>query len=308
MSRLHLNARSMNRCIALLLAATSAWAADPSSESPCDSNKVWEWNSSDNRVASWRGRQALEVNPENWQHLQSCSFVLHFANKGVALRTAQEVEFYLAKIREDLELTGADPKRRSHIFIFESEEDWKAFTKSGTLDPWTGGFFDGLDLFYWRKTGLGVLHSNQTLPHEIAHRVLYDKFPSGAVPMALNEGFAEYEARKLAFRYLRPRGYDVKVISKRVTREQFIPAEKLVAMVRYPEGDENVKAFYDLSERLVNLLMEKHPPAKFLDLLQAVANGQSFSLALLKTYAGEYTSMDRFESVFEQYAVLGKNE
>ncbi len=303
MSPLRRNAASMNRWnrwLVLSLAGASACGA----ESPCDGNKVWEWSSSDNRVASQRGQQALEINPDKWQHLQSCSFVLHFANKGVALRIAQEAEFYLSKIREDLELTNLDPKRRSHIFIFESEEDWKTFTNSATIDPWTGGFFDGLDLFYWRRTGMRILHSDQTLPHELAHRVLYDKFPSRAIPLALNEGFAEYEARKLAFRYLRPRGYDVKVISKRVPREQFIPAEKLVAMMRYPDGDENVKAFYDLSERLVNLLIENHSPGKFRDLLQALAEGQTFSLALLKTYAGEYTSMDRFEQTFEEYAVL----
>src|SRR5262249_9920086 len=150
--------------------------------------------------------------------------------------------------------------------------------------------------------------SDSTLPHEIAHRVLYDKFPQGKIPIALNEGFAEYEARKLTFRFLRPRGYDVKVISKRVPRDRFIPAAKLVAMTNYPSADDEVRAFYDESERLVNFLAEKQPPGSLLALLQSLADGKSFQISVLQIYSEAFSSLDQFEHAFADYAILDEKK
>lgn len=268
-----------------------------------DRNVIREWESAEYPVKSQRGKQALAIKTDQWQHLQSSHFILHFFHKGVAVRTAQEAEFYLGKLRETLDWT-IEHKVRSHIFIFENEEDWKAFTKTSTIDPWTGGFFDGLDLYYWRKTGMGVLHSDRTLPHEIAHRIMFEKYPRASLPLALHEGYAEYEARKLSFRYLRVRGYDVRVISKRVPQEQFIPAEKLVAMTTYPAKKEEIEAFYDLSERLVHFLVEQHGMAKFRELLDRVARAETFQLALLKVYPRDYPSLYQFEREFQKYAIL----
>ena len=76
-----------------------------------EKNIVREWNTSEHPVVSERGKQALKINPENWQHLQSSNFVLHFTNKGVAIRTAQEAEFYFGKVRESLELGANDMLR-----------------------------------------------------------------------------------------------------------------------------------------------------------------------------------------------------
>jgi hypothetical protein len=287
----------------LLIAGTSV-AADLDSQFAFENEIIREWNTTEYPVVSQRGKQALQINPATWQHLQSAHFVFHFVNRGVAVRTAQESEFYLRWIRQALELDQADTDKKSHVFIFENPEDWKQFTKAATLDPWTGGFFDGLDLYFWRKTGLGVLNSDQTLPHEITHRVFYEKYPAGSIPLAFHEGFAEYEARKLAFRYLRPRHYNVRVSSNRVPRDKFLSAEKLLETTTYPQDDGSVEAFYDESERLVNFLMEKHGLAKFRDLMQALAGGQRFHIALLQVYSKDYNSMDQFERVFADYAIL----
>lgn len=292
----------MIRAVFFILVAGNVLAGDE--QLLLSNHVVRDWNSSDHPAISERGKKALELGPNAWQHVQSQNFVLHSTNRSIAIGTSQEAEFYLAKVREALGVDRNDAGRKSHIFIFQHEEDWKTFAKNAAIDPWTGGFFDGLDLFYRRKSGLGIHHSSSTLPHEIAHRALYEKFPSGTLPLTLNEGVAEYHARKLAFQYLRPRGYDVRVISKRVPKEHYIPAQELLAMKKYPAGEEKVGAFYDLSERLVFFLMEKHEPSKFADLLKALAGRQEFSLALLKTYAGEYGSVDQFERAFAEYAIL----
>ena len=284
----------------LLLTAASAGKSQ--------GENIEEWNSSDRPVVSKAGRKALEMSPERWQHLQSLHLVLHCTHREVGIRSAQEAEFYLAEISKGFQLNLGDLKHASHIFIFEQETDWKEFTKRVVVDPWTGGFFDGTDLFYWRKTGLGVLHSDSTLPHELGHRVFYERFPAGTVPLALNEGFAEYHARRLAFRYLRPRGYDVRVISKRVPRDKYIPVLKLLSLSRYPEEEGNVTAFYDESERLVNFLSEAHSAGKFNELLQALARGEAMADAFAKIYARDYVSLQDFEQAFEKYAVLETNK
>lgn len=298
----------MKHFVAGLLIAGVSVAANLDSQFAFENEVIREWNAIEHPVESQRGKQALPINPASWQHLQSDHFVFHGAHRGVAIRTAQESEFYLRMIRQALELDHVDDGKKSHVFIFENPEDWKQFTKAVTLDPWTGGFFDGLDLYFWRKTGMGVLNSDQTLPHEITHRVFYEKYPAGSIPLAFHEGFAEYEARKLAFRYLRPRGYNVHVISKRVPRDKFLPAEKLLEMSSYPQDDGSVEAFYDESERLVNFLMEKHGLGKFRDLLQALAAGQRFNIALLRVYSNDYNSLDQFERVFADYAILEKTK
>lgn len=294
----------VKRLLILLYSANLAFAAGVDSQLPFENEIIREWNTIEYPVASPRGKKALQVRPESWQHLQSAHFVFHYANRGVAVRTAQESEFYLRMIRQALELDQADTAKKSHIFIFEDAEEWKEFTKAATIDPWTGGLFDGLDLYFWRRTGLGVLHSDQTLPHEIAHRVFYEKYPAGSIPLAFHEGFAEYQARKLAFRYLRPRGYDVRVISKRVSREKYLAVERLLDASAYPQDEGSVEAFYDESERLVNFLMEKHGLGKFRDLMQALSGGQRFSLALLQVYSRDYNSLDQFERAFADYAIL----
>ena len=267
---------------------------------------VEEWVEAQNRVASRAGQEALRMHAVEWKHVQSAHFVLHSSDKGIATGTAQEAEFYFKSVRDDLKFAEPAAGRRSHIFLFEKEEDWKTFTKRAQLDPWTGGFFDGLDLFYRRKTGVGIRHSTSTLPHEIAHRVLYEKFPLGSIPLALNEGFAEFESRKLAFLYLRKRGYNVLVSSRQVSQDDFLPAYRLLGLTQYPSEEAKVSAFYDLSERFVNLLVQKHGFPRFLEFLQAMAGGQTFAAALMKVYSNEYHAVDQFERVFEEYAVLPK--
>lgn len=261
-----------------------------------------EWNSTVHAAVTARAQSALQVLGENCQHVQSRSFVLHSAHRAIAERTAQEAEFYLAKILEALEWKDFVPRRKAHIFIFEREEDWKAFAGAATLDPWTGGFFDGLDLFYRRRAGLNIRHSDVTLPHEVAHCALRFRFPLGVIPLALNEGFAEHISRRLAFQYLRPRGYNVRIASDRVPRRLFLPADELLGATRYPQQEDDLRAFYDQSERMTHFLVARRGWPKFLEYLEAVADGQDAVAALPRLYE-EFGGFEPFAREYEAFAV-----
>ncbi len=264
------------------------------------------WDDRANAVQTERGQKALEVKGGDWSHVQSARFVVHAGEAGVAELTAREAEYYLGEILDSLGLSDFEPKRRAHIFAFQREEDWKEFTRTAALDPWTGGIFDGVDLFYWRRTGRGGQHSSVALPHEIAHAALYLKFQFNAFPKALNEGFAEYESRKLSFKYLRPRGYNVRVESRRLPRARFFSATDLLQAKRYPDADEKIRDFYDASERLVNFFIENHDAEKFIELLEAIASGKAPADAALKVY--DYRGEDELNAAFEEYGLAGEGE
>ncbi|MEI9892620.1 MAG: hypothetical protein WDN28_01540 [Chthoniobacter sp.] len=162
----------------------------------------------------------MSIHPNDWKHAETANFVYHFFHGFIAAPVSVEAEFYYRVISKDLEKDTTQWERKSHIFIFETDADWKEFQKKGALDPWTGGIHSQGSLFIQRKSGAEIKGS--TLGHEVTHLVIERFFGSG-VPLWLNEGYAEYSASRCYADFNRARGYAARPTSHPVPNDSTSP-------------------------------------------------------------------------------------
>ena len=148
------------------------------------------------------GQAALNIRPTEWKHAETPNFIYHFFHGYVVAPVSVEAEFYYRVIAQELGKDTTQWERKSHIFVFETMEDWAQFQRSGGLDPWTGGVHSGGELFIRRDPQFRF--KGNTLGHEVAHLVV-DRFYGSNVPLWLNEGYAEYVSRRCYAAFQRAR-------------------------------------------------------------------------------------------------------
>ena len=134
------------------------------------------------------GQAALAIRASEWRHAETTNFIYHYFQSFVAAPVSVEAEFYYRLIAQELGKDTTQWERKSHIFVFESAEDWAQFQRNGALDPWTGGVHSRGELFIRRDPQFRF--KGNTLGHEVAHLVV-DRFFGANVPLWLNEGYAE---------------------------------------------------------------------------------------------------------------------
>ena len=296
----------MNRAgliLALLLPCAAVLFGQETAPAPDDSRVITglqevELSKLTDSNISTLGHEALSIQPALWKHAETKNFVYHFFHGFVAGPVASEAEFYYSVISKELGKDTTQWEQKSHIYIFEKQEDWAAFQKKALLDPWTGGIHSGGDLFILRQPEYKF--KGRTLGHEITHLVIFRFFGNG-VPLWLNEGYAEYASIQAYATYYRARGYDSKPTSQLVSPEAFIPLDKLANLSAYPDDVAEVKVFYIESERLVRFLCAQGEP-KFAVFLDAASQGNKFETALSKAYTGRFAGIDGLEREFKTYA------
>jgi len=244
------------------------------------------------------GQAALSIHPNDWKHAETTNFVYHFFHGFIAAPVSVEAEFYYRVISKDLDKDTTQWERKSHIYIFETDADWKEFQQKGALDPWTGGIHSQGSLFIQRNPEKKFKGS--TLGHEVTHLVIERFFGSG-VSLWLNEGYAEYSASRCYAAFNRARGYNARPLSHSVPADLYVPVAQLIAMVTYPKEVEQVGVFYSESERLVRFL-EKTDKRGFNVFLDAMSKGNRFETALNKGFAARFISLDALDREFKTYA------
>jgi hypothetical protein len=242
------------------------------------------------------GEKALAINPEQWKHGETEHFIYHFVHSYVVTPISVEAEFHYRVVAKELEREQPSGDTKSHIYVFERPEDWQQFQAFGNLEKWTGGIHSQGSLFIQRNPAYKF--TNNVLGHEIAHLILH-RFYSDGVPCWLNEGFAQYVSKGAHASYQRARGYIAKPHSQAIAAQDLIPIAALVAMTHPPS--DRVEIFYDESERLVRFLALTDKPS-FLALLDALGRHQPFDAALLRIYAGKFSSTSMLEEKFREYA------
>ena len=187
---------------------------------------------------------------------------------------------------------------KSHIYIFESPEQWREFQNHGQLEPWSGGIHSAGSLFILRNPSLRF--SGNELGHEIVHLVMH-RYYTGGIPSWLDEGLAQYVSKSAHASYERARGYLAKPHSEAIAPDDFIPVPKLIAMTQPPSGPVSlVHTFYNESERLVRFLAATDK-ANFLQLLDALARHQPFETAFSRIFLGRFANTTIFEEKFKDY-------
>jgi len=242
------------------------------------------------------GEKAFAVHPEQWKHGETDHFIYHFVHSYVATPVSVEAEFHYRVVAKELERDQPPGDVKSHIYIFESPEQWQQFQAFGKLEPWTGGIQSQGSLFIQRNPKYKF--SGNLLGHEIVHLIVH-RFYSDGIPCWLNEGLAQYISKTAYASYQRARGYISKPHSEAIAMEDLIALPTLTA-ITFPPTD-RVTTFYDESERLVRFLVSIDKPS-FLALLDALGQHQPFETALPRAYAGKFPDPSVLEQKFREYA------
>ncbi|MDQ6861371.1 MAG: hypothetical protein M3032_09480, partial [Verrucomicrobiota bacterium] len=177
------------------------------------------------------GEKALAIHAEQWKHADGDHFIYHFRQMAVATQVATEAEFNYRVIAKVLERELPAAATKSHIYIFETAEDWAQFQQLGSLEKWTGGICSGGSLFIVRDPRMRF--SDNSLGHEVAHLIVH-RFYAEGVPTWIDEGFAEYVSRTAQASFRRARGYNAKPHSQSIAPNEFIPLNTLTAFLRPP--------------------------------------------------------------------------
>ncbi len=244
------------------------------------------------------GRAALNIRPNDWKHAETPNFICHFFHSYAAGPVATEAEFYYRVIAQELGKDTTRWERKSHIFVFESADDWAQFQKAGALDPWTGGIHSRGELFVRRDPQFRF--KGNTLGHEVAHLVV-DRFFGANVPLWLNEGYAEYVSMRYYAAFQRARNFRARPVSAAVNDARFIRLGDLTSAVSYPVEVEQVQAFYSESERLTRFLSAASKPG-FGTFFEALSQGARFETALSRGFGSRFPSLDALEREFKTYA------
>jgi len=244
------------------------------------------------------GQAALAVRPADWKHAETEHFIFHFFHNYVAAQAAGELEFYYHAIAAELHQDTATWERKSHVYIFENDDDWHAFQKGAQLDPWTGGIHSEGNLFIVRNPAYKF--EGRSLGHETAHLVLY-RFLGAAVPLWLNEGYAENSSIRFYSGLERTRGYIAPHRSVAITASNYIPVPVLASMAAYPSDVTQVPIFYQESEKLVEFLRAQSVDG-FNTFMEALSHGSQMDTALSRGFGARFTSVDDLDHEFSDYA------
>jgi hypothetical protein len=260
--------------------------------------KEIQWGLLSDRNVTPLGQAALGIRATEWKHTETKNFIYHYFQSFIVGPVMTEAEFYYNVISKDLAKDTTSWERKSHIFVFETPEDWAQFQGRGKLDPWTGGICAGNELFIVRNPKYKF--KGNTLGHEVAHLVVFRFFGNG-VPIWLNEGYAEFSSSKGYAAFYRARGYRAKPSVQSVPPALFIPLDELVNAVGYPQADEKVPVFYSESERLVRFLSGIDKKG-FATMFEALSQGNRFESALSKGYSNRFFDLKALEQQFKEYA------
>lgn len=257
------------------------------------------WDALSHRDVSEDGAKALAIEREKWKHAETENFILHYRRVTEAQKVAREVEWDLWFVATALGADRSRYQRRSHVYIFEDEAEWKRFLAQTSVPEWSASFAFGDELFLnvRRVGGGGSNFDSKTLAHEATHAVVARLFPRQRWPLWLNEGFAEYMGgASVAAR----KGQTVKRHQDELPAAE-MPLARMEALTAYPADQEEVRQLYQSGEKFVRFLMNELPKERFTSFLAAVLGGQRAPDAVLSVYGDKIKDWEAFEKRYARF-------
>ncbi len=245
------------------------------------------------------GQKALAIRPEDWKHAETDHFILHYRRVTEAKKVAREVEFDIAFVANALGAKPEQYRKKSHVFIFENQNEWQTFINQTTQPSWAASFARGDELYLsLRNTGPGQpAFDSHTLAHETTHAVVARLYPGMRWPLWLNEGLAEYMgAASVAARKNQP----IRRHEHTLTFAD-MSLDELQQMQVYPQDPIQVAQLYETSEKLIRFIMTELPKERFTQFLGSVLAGNSLKEALLSTYPDKLASYDDFLKKYSKF-------
>ncbi len=277
---------------AFFLAAASSTKAVP----PADPN--WQEVSRgqlDTKNLIPRGQTALDMPGLTWRHVHTPHFVVHFEQEIFARKVARMAEFFYGYIGADLEGATDRLEGRSHIFIFRSEKDWKAFGRAvGDVPEWSFSQVSGPVMFL--QQAADTSSSGDVLAHEMTHLVV-NRFLERPPPLWLNEGIAEFYEE---FAYSAFKGIKKSRRAQFRRLEKVYPLGPLFEATAYPADTASVGVFYQTAKYVVGWLRLDRPADRFVPFVTDLSAGQD----ALSVFAARYglNSVAAIEAEFLKFA------
>ena len=119
--------------------------ASPPPDSPLVEKKFEELS---NQNLSDDGKKAMAIEPERWKHAETNNFILHYRRVTEAQKVVREVEYDLWYVATQLGAKKERYSRKSHVYIFEDEDDWKQFMDVSSIKTkWAVSYAWGDELY-----------------------------------------------------------------------------------------------------------------------------------------------------------------
>ncbi|MCX6967119.1 MAG: hypothetical protein NTZ46_04955 [Verrucomicrobia bacterium] len=254
--------------------------------------------------ASPLGLKAMTFAPSKWKHAETDHFIVHYRRVTEAQRVVREIEYTLWFVAQSLGATKERYAKKSHVYVFQDQKEWKDFLSQTPNPSWFASFAHGDNLFL-HIGGVGERFDSETLAHETTHAVVARLYPGHRWPIWLNEGFAEYmstaslAARKKVWTQGMQRGLS----------EASLPLAELVATTEYPASSANagesghkaVHRFYQSSQKLVRLLMNNFPKDRFPRFIDVILAGANFENAIVQVYGDQVKNYADFAKQYERF-------
>jgi hypothetical protein len=252
-----------------------------------------KWETLSNRDVSFLGSQALATNPRNWYHGETENFIVHYRNFSDALQIAREIEFDLWYVARTLGAAREQYARKSHVYMFQDDREWREFIKQAHQRDWSHSFAVQDELFL-NVHGTGQGFESHTLAHETTHAVVARIYGSRHWPLWLNEGFADCMADACAAvrRGLQPGANPRNLPLATMTLTE------LIAINRYPEDPPSVARLYETGTKFVRYLFARYPAELFPKFVDRLLDGVSAQSALAEVYGDEFRDPVAFDKKF----------
>lgn len=244
------------------------------------------------------GIKALAIRPAAWLHAETPHFILHYRRITEARRVALEIDFHVTYVAKVLNAGPERYARKSHVYIFEDEKDWKSFLPEVPQPAWVASFARGDELYLNVRDSHTGIFDSQILAHETTHAIVARLYPGKHWPTWLGEGFAEQMSG--ASTGARMGQYNQRLLQH--YQLATLPLDKLVTTTEYPEDTKAVAQLYQSSEKLIRFLMTKHPPDRFPKFVDSILDDEPFSTAVVKVYGDRYKDYATFAKDYARLA------
>jgi hypothetical protein len=257
------------------------------------------FNQLSNQTVDALGQVALSIKPEAWHHAETDHFIIHYRRVTEAKKVAREVEYDLAFVAKSL---GAKPEqyaKKSHVFIFEDQDEWQGFLNQTQVPSWAASFAHGDELFLnLRSTAPGEPpFDSHTLAHETTHAVVARLYPGSHWPLWMNEGLAEYMGGAAV----------AQMKNQPIRRHEHtltfagMSLDQLQQIQVYPQDPVQVAQLYETSEKLIRFIMTELPRERFTQFIDSVLSGHTLEQALMSVYGDKLASYDDFEKKYAKF-------
>jgi hypothetical protein len=257
------------------------------------------FNQLSNQQVDELGQKALAIRPDQWKHAETDNFILHYRRVTEAKRVAREVEYDLWFVATSLGAKKEQYARKSHVFVFEDENEWQDFLAQTTVPAWAASFVRGGNLYLsLRNNGSGEPFDSRTLAHETTHAVVYRLYPGTRWPLWLNEGLAEY----MGAASVAARKNQTLKRHEHTLNFAAMSLDQLQQLKEYPQDPVEVAELYETGEKLVRFIMTDLGKDRFTQFIDAVLAGRTLKDALLYVYPDKLASYDEFEKRFAKFS------